>query len=109
MSQAAVERALGKLVTDESFRDQFFVDPAAASFNAGLTLSRAELDALARLSKGALAQFNRLLDDRICRLSVDGEERPVPSGGLDAGASGPPAESRTVIDTARRARKQGVG
>ena len=109
MSQAAVERALGKLVTDESFRDRFFMDPAAASFNAGLTLSQAELDALARLPKAALTQFNRLLDDRICRLSVDGEERPVPAGGLDAEADGPPADSRTAIDAARRARKLGVG
>ena len=46
MGQAAVERILGKLLTDETFRVQFFRDPAAASFSAGLEISRAELDAL---------------------------------------------------------------
>lgn len=74
MSQAAVERTLGKLITDEGFRDRFFKDPAAASFSAGLELSSAELDALSRLSKKALRQFNSWLDDRICRLPLDEEE-----------------------------------
>jgi hypothetical protein len=80
MSQGAVERTLGKLVTDESFREQFFTDPAAASFKAGLDLSRAELDALARLSKRTLARFARSLDDRICRLPVQGDGPPAPVG-----------------------------
>jgi hypothetical protein len=80
MGQGAVERALGKLLTDESFRDQFFNDPPAASFNAGLDLSRAELEALARLPKAALARFSRLLDDRICRLPVQGDGPPAPVG-----------------------------
>ncbi len=48
MSQAAVEKALGKLITDEGFRRRFFKDPAAASFAAWLELSQAELDALLR-------------------------------------------------------------
>jgi hypothetical protein len=81
MSQVAVERTLGKLVTDESFRERFFTDPVAASFKAGLDLSRAELDALAHLSKRTLARFGRLLDDRICRLPVEGDGPPAPAGG----------------------------
>ncbi len=109
MTQAAVERALGKLVTDEAFRDQFFKEPAVASFEAGLTITRVELDALVRLPKKALARLNGLLDDRICRLSVDGEERPVPSRGLDAAIGRPPARSRAVIDATRRGRKEGGG
>lgn len=93
MSQTAVERALGKLVTDDSFRDRFFSDPSAASFSAGLDLSRAELDALARLSKRALARFGRLLDDRICRLPVEGEERPAPVAAAAPEGGGPATDA----------------
>ena len=78
MSQGAVEKALGKLVTDESFRNRFFTDPVTASFNAGLDLSRAELDALTQVPKTALVRFSRLLDDRICRLSLDGYQQRTP-------------------------------
>ncbi len=77
MSQAAVERALGKLVTDECFRSRFFKDPAAVSFRAGLELSQAEVDALSRLSAEALARFSACLDHRICRLPLDEEGQPT--------------------------------
>jgi hypothetical protein len=73
MSQAAVEKALGKLITDEGFRRRFFQDPAGASFAAGLELSRAELDALSRLSVEAIARFGARLDHRICRLPLEEE------------------------------------
>jgi len=109
MSQAAVERTLGKLVTDDVFRERFFADLASASFHAGLELSSAELDALARLPKQALVEFSRRLDDRIRRLPLDQEEGLVSAGGLDAEAGQPLAESRTVIDIAQCARTQGVG
>ena len=58
MSQAAVERTLGKLVTDDGFRRRFFRDPAAVSFAAGLVLSPAEVDALSHLPREALLQFS---------------------------------------------------
>ncbi len=77
MCQAAVERTLGKLVTDETFRRRFFRDPAPTSFSAGLDLSRAELDALSRLPVEAIVQFSACLDDRICRLPLDEEVRPT--------------------------------
>jgi hypothetical protein len=73
MSQSAVEKALGKLITDECFRRRFFKDPAGASFAAGLELSPAELDALSRLSVEAIARFCAHLDHRICRLPMDEE------------------------------------
>ena len=75
MSQAAVEKALGKLLTDEGFRRRFFKDAVVASFAAGLELSRVELEALSRLSIEAVAKFSERLDQRICRLSLDEEER----------------------------------
>jgi hypothetical protein len=71
MSQAAVERVLGKLVTDEAFRDRFFRDPAVTSFSAGCELSQGELDALTRLPVQAIAAFSACLDDRIRWLPVE--------------------------------------
>jgi len=69
MSQQAVERAIGKLVTDESFRARFGAEPARASLEAGLSLSATELAALARVSHEALRQFADVLDDSIRRLA----------------------------------------
>ena len=77
MCQAAVERILGKLVTDETFRVRFFRNPAGASFSAGIELSKSELDAVSRLSVEAISQFSACLDDRICRLALDQEGRQV--------------------------------
>jgi hypothetical protein len=70
MSQRAVEQAVGKLVTDEGFREAFFRDPAPASREAGLELSRAEIAALFGIPRQALSAFCACLDDRICRLFV---------------------------------------
>jgi hypothetical protein len=95
MSQAAVEKALGKLITDECFRGRFFKDPAAASFSAGLELSQAELDALSRLPVRAIARFSGCLDDRIRRVPL-GDEGRIPGEGTSpvrrgrtAGRAGP--------------------
>jgi hypothetical protein len=70
MSQRAVERVVGKLVTDEGFRDQFFADPEWASLRIGAELSPDELDALARISPDALTLLCASIDDRICRLHI---------------------------------------
>jgi hypothetical protein len=72
MSQRAVEQALGKLLTDEAFREAFFADPEGAAFRAGLALSATELDALRSLSPGAVADLCARLDHRVCRLYVPG-------------------------------------
>ena len=70
MSQHAVERTLGKLVTDEGFRNAFFRNPDTATLRAGLDLSPEELDALSRIPRAALAALSTRLDDRICRLHI---------------------------------------
>ncbi len=75
MSQAAVERTLGKLLADDSFRKRFFANPAAASFDVGLDPCRSGLDALTHLSKRMVAAFGRRLDDRICRSPLEAAER----------------------------------
>ena len=43
MTQQAVERALGKLLTDENFRERFFAGPELACWEAGFALSPVEL------------------------------------------------------------------
>jgi hypothetical protein len=86
MSQAAVERTIGKLVTDEAFRARFFGNPAAATFGAGLELSPCEVEALSRLPLEAVTRFSACVDARICRLpidegpSADGDQRSTISG-----------------------------
>ena len=70
MSQQAVERAIGKLTTDEAFREAFFADPARASLEAGLQLSPCEVNALRRISAESLRRFSDGLDDGICRLQL---------------------------------------
>ena len=68
MSQQAVERTLGKLLTDESFRERFLTAPREAAVQAGLQLSDIELAALSGLSRSALCSFSASLDPRVCRL-----------------------------------------
>ncbi len=76
MSQRAVEQALGKLVTDEGFREAFFADPREMARRAGLELTPKEIDALARIPRQALAVLCACVDDRICRLHVPSETTP---------------------------------
>jgi hypothetical protein len=75
MSQHAIERAIGKLVTDGAFRARFFANPEAATWEAGLQLSPGELQALSALSPAALLRFRQSLDPRIIRLCVPGPTR----------------------------------
>jgi hypothetical protein len=76
MTQLAVERTLGKLLTDESFRERFFTSPRETVWAAGLRLSDIELAALSGLSRSALRSFSASLDPRICRLCLATESSP---------------------------------
>jgi hypothetical protein len=90
MTQHAVERTIGKLVTDAGFRARFFSDPAAASWEAGLSLSPAELEALAALSYAALTRLSQRLDPRIRRLcpdTADARRQAEPATGDDDGTN----------------------
>jgi hypothetical protein len=71
MTQQAVERAIGKLVTDAEFRERFYVNAEKATWDAGLPLSGMELAALCALSRDAVVRFSERLDVRICRVSLD--------------------------------------
>jgi len=70
MGQSGVERAIGKLVTDERFRATFGVDAARASLEAGLHLSPGELEALVRIPVSVLEEFASRVDDSIRRLAA---------------------------------------
>jgi hypothetical protein len=70
MSQRVVEQVLGRLVTDETFREAFFQDPDGATLAYAGELTPAEMDALRQVPRTALASLCERLDDRICRLSI---------------------------------------
>jgi len=69
MSQRDVERAIGRLLTDEQFRLACRKDPASACREAGFDLSPLELDALAALPFRALPRLVAQIDERIRRLT----------------------------------------
>ncbi len=73
MSQRAVERTLGRLITDEGFRDLFFRDPDGACLHIGAELTGEELEALRRIPRLALADLSAQIDDRICKLHIAAE------------------------------------
>lgn len=70
MSQRDVERAIGRLLTDEQFRRAFRNDPARACREAGFDLSDLELDALAAFPTPALPRIVARIDERIRRMTL---------------------------------------
>lgn len=70
MSQRDVEWALGRLVTDEEFRREFYLDPPRACVALGIRLTEEEIQSLVATPRSVLADLASRLDDRICR--VDG-------------------------------------
>ncbi len=67
MSQAAVERVLGRLVTDAEFRAEFFGEPAGVCRDYGLELTPVELSALLQVDEQALKTLATRLDPKIVR------------------------------------------
>lgn len=73
MSQANVERIVGKLATDEDFRREFRARPdrvVRALAERGLDLTRAELATLAALDPAAFDRFADALDPRLQKASL---------------------------------------
>jgi hypothetical protein len=65
MTVAGTERALGMLLLDTAFCERFFLNPSATAWESGLPLSPIEVDALARLSRAAIARFRESLEPRL--------------------------------------------
>ena len=78
MSQRDVERTLGRLLTDQGFRDDFFRDPAHACLQVGIQLTPHEVEALLGVPRPALASLGARIDDRICRLHLQRSEVTSP-------------------------------
>ena len=78
MSQRDVERTLGRLLTDDGFLQQFFVNPARACLALGVVLAPHEVDSLLRAPRGQLTCLAAALDDRIRRLHI--EDAPIDDG-----------------------------
>jgi hypothetical protein len=78
MSQRDVEWTLGRLLTDQGFRDAFFRDPDQACLALGIQLTPQEVEALLRVPRPALANLDARLDDRICRLHIQRSEIAKP-------------------------------
>lgn len=73
MSQRNVEAVVGRLVTDEAFREQFQSDRAAAIdalIVSGLQLTSVERQALIELSCSALKDCADQLDPRLQKISL---------------------------------------
>ncbi len=74
MSQRSVERALGKMVTDETFRREFFRDPERHEPCVPDSIScPRRWNALRRAPRAMLAELGASLEDRICRLAMPDE------------------------------------
>jgi len=83
MSQANVERILGRLASDERFRRQFWKNRAAVLAelaNAGCELNPCERRALEALAEEAVERFAAALDPRLQKTdlcAMGGQEREI--------------------------------
>jgi hypothetical protein len=75
MSQRSVEQTLGRLMTDEAFRRDFFRDPDRATRAAAHEHMPGEMNALTQAPRAMLAKLGARLADCICRLAVPDEPR----------------------------------
>ena len=72
MSQEAVERVLGRLITDERFRRQAATSLEAASLEEGYRLSPAELLLLSKSIKSRhIKELADTLDFGLCRAGAE--------------------------------------
>lgn len=73
MSQANVERIVGRLATDEDFRREFRADPervVRSLAERGLELTRSEISTLVVLDPRTLESFANALDPRLQKASL---------------------------------------
>lgn len=67
MSQEAVERLLGRLITDEQFRRLCANSLEVASFQEGYILTPLELQLLSKLKQPSVTELCNSLDPGLCR------------------------------------------
>jgi hypothetical protein len=84
MSQANVEKIVGRLVTDEDFRRAFHEGPdrvVRSLADRGCELTRAEIETLVALDPITLEQFADSLDPRLQKASLRGPASPPGAAG----------------------------
>ncbi len=67
MSQRAVERFIGRLITDDQFRVKASRSLSAACCEVGLDLTPGEMKLLSRMEFGCLQHFSRCIDPGLRR------------------------------------------
>lgn len=78
MSQPQVERAIGRLATDEEARRTFIEDPREALLRMaelGIEMTEGERLSLASLDPEELARFARAINPRLQRIDPRGGDR----------------------------------
>jgi Ribosomally synthesized peptide prototyped by Frankia Franean1_4349. len=73
MSHKGVETIIGKLVTDEGFRQRFFAEPATALDELrqrGCEVTALETEALLAIDPEALEAFAAAIDARLQKLDI---------------------------------------
>lgn len=76
MSHPNVEKAIGRLATDEGFRRRFLTDPKAALgqlVREGCELTPVELHALASIAPETIALLGHAIDGRLQKVDLDAE------------------------------------
>lgn len=85
MTQRNVERLIGRLLTDEEFRERFAESPERTIEGlvaGGWELNATERSALATLDRNAIAAFARTVDSRIRKVPLLGV-RPAEDDGKE--------------------------
>jgi len=70
MSQEAVERLLGRLITDERFREMAEASLPQACRQYGFQLSPAEMCLVSLLDMGWFTEFSQKIDHGLCRANA---------------------------------------
>lgn len=71
MSQAHVERLIGKLITDETFRTRFSNDPRALLYEESMILTDQELICVLRIDPATMEKMSKFIDPRLVRCCSD--------------------------------------
>jgi len=83
LSQIATEQALGRLICDDTFRDEFYESPEAALNRLRLKLTPVELTGLLAIERDIVEVLARRLDDRIRRATGGVPWANKPGRGID--------------------------
>lgn len=97
MSQRAVESILGRLITDEEFRKEFFLEPLETCRKNNLGVTPAELSSLLGLDSEMLQEMAGSVDPKIvCAIATDALTDAKANASHDGSDDANPGEPRTT-------------